>query len=239
MHELSERWTLTMAVIAAVAGVAALAIGAFVAPIPSGGAQAQSSQVITAVFVRIFLALLALILAIALAYYSGYRIDAAVGVETLPPPPSADDWPPPVVIFLRTPSARRDAVFSGAIVVSVYWLMTTLYIVALGHTFGNIGAPAGSLGSYIAGRVGEGIVLALAGAGAGGLGARNAATRRLTRRAFAPVAAPVSASALVSAADATPQGTPAAPAISAIPATSTNAGVAGNEYTANEPPPTE
>lgn len=184
MSEVSLRTALTMGIIAAVAGVAALALGAFVAPIPTQ--QTDATQVVTAVFVRGLLALLALVGAIALAYVAGFRIERALGPA--PTQPSRVAEGSPLLSLFTTPGPRRDAVYSGAITLLVYWLISTLYIVALGKVVGGVGVTASTLGSFLSSRAAQGLVLVAAGAGAGGLGARNAAMRRLTRRIFQPVA---------------------------------------------------
>lgn len=185
MHEVSWRWTLTMSVIAAVEGVVALVLGAFVAPIAP---QGEAIQIATAVFIRGILALISLAVACVLGYMAGYRIEAALGPSNADPSPAVATSP--LISLFVTPGPRRDALYAGAITLSVFWLFTTIYIAALGHSLGNISVSAGGFGSFALTRLGLGLALALAGAGAGALGARNAATRRVTRRIFetAPVA---------------------------------------------------
>ena len=180
MHEVSRRWALTMSVIAAVEGVIALVIGAFIAPMP---ATTDAFQIVTALFIRVFLALIALVVAFALAYYAGYRIQGSFEPTANTPAPAVANSP--LVALFTTPGPRRDALYAGGIILIAYWLFTTLYIAALGHAFGGSGLQ-GSVVSFIASRLLQGIALALAGGGAGALGARNSATRILTRRILSP-----------------------------------------------------
>jgi hypothetical protein len=179
MHEVSRRWTLTVTVIAAVEGVVALVLGAFVAPIP---ARTDATQLATALFIRGFLALLALAAAFALAYFAGYRIEGTLGPSNADPKPAVASSP--LVSLFVTPGPRRDALYAGALTLAAYWFFTTLYIAALGRTVGSVGVTSGAMGSFIFSRVIEGLALAAAGAGAGGLGARNMATRHITQRIF-------------------------------------------------------
>jgi hypothetical protein len=179
MHEVSQRWTLTMAVIAAIVGIVALVLGAFVAPIPT---HTDATQVATALFIRGFLALVALAAAFGLAYYAGYRIEAQLGPSNAEPSPAMASSP--LIAMFTTPGPRRDAIFSGALVLIAYWFFTTIYIAALGRTVGDVGVTASTLGSFAVSRLLLGLALTAAGAGAGGLGARNAATRRITQRIF-------------------------------------------------------
>lgn len=179
MHEVSLRQALTMSVIAAVEGIVALVLGAFFAPIP---AHTDATQVATALFIRGFLTLIGLIAAFGLAYFAGFRIEAQLGPSNADPSPAVASSP--LIAMLTTPGPRRDAIYSGAIVLVAYWFLTTIYIAALGRQIGDLGVTSDTIGSFLISRILEGIVLAAAGAGAGGLGARNAATRRITQRVF-------------------------------------------------------
>lgn len=176
MHEVSRRWALTMSVIAVVEGVAALLIGAFVAPIPSHVIDAL--QLATAIFIRGILALIALAVAITLAYLAGYRIQSSFEpVEQSASPAS------PIMALFTTPGPRRDALFAGGLILIAYWFFTTLYIAALGRSIGGLGLDS-SAPSFILSRLALGVALAAAGGGAGAIGARNAYTRALTQRIF-------------------------------------------------------
>lgn len=179
MHEVSQRQALTMAVIAAVEGIVALVLGAFVAPIPT---RTDATQVATALFIRGFLALIALAAAFALAYFAGFRIEAQLGPSNAEPSPAMASSP--LIAMFTTPGPRRDAIYSGAAVLIAYWFFTTIYIAALGRSVGGVGVTSDTIGSFILSRIVQGLALAAAGAGAGGLGARNAATRRITQRVF-------------------------------------------------------
>ncbi len=179
MHEVSQRWAVTMAVISAVVGVVALVLGAFLAPIP---AHVDANELVTSVFIRGFLSLVALAAAFVFAYYAGYKIQDAFE----PTPPSAEqptDAGSAIASLFSTPGPRRDALFAGGITLASYWLFTALYIAALGR-FGNVGDTSGGWGAFIGERLAQGIALIAAGGGAGALGARNALTRRLTKRIF-------------------------------------------------------
>lgn len=180
MHEVSQRWALTMSVIAAIEGVVALVVGAFLAPIPTG--QTSATQVATALFIRGFLALIALVVAFSLAYYAGYRIQMTFEPTqpTLGPVAASS----PLVALFTTPGPRRDALYTGGLTLIAYWFFTTIYIAALGRTVGSVGLT-GSVSAFIFSRLLQGVALAAAGGGAGALGARNAATRLITRRVFA------------------------------------------------------
>ena len=178
MHEVSRRWALTMSVIAAIEGVLALVVGAFVAPMPT---RTDAFQLVTALFIRVLLALIALVVAFALAYYAGYRIQGSFEPTAATPAPAVASSP--LLALFTTPGPRRDALYAGGLTLIAYWFFTTLYIAALGRAVGGIGLQ-GSVASFIFSRVLQGIALALAGGGAGALGARNSATRAITRRIF-------------------------------------------------------
>lgn len=185
MHEVSQRWALTTAVIAAIVGVVALILGAFIAPIPQQTTMSpvSGSQVITAIFIRGIVSLIALAAAFVLAYYGGYRIQATFE-PTANPPKSQAAASSALFALFTTPGPRRDATYAGAITLIAYWFFTTIYIAALGRSIGGIG-QSGDVVSFLVSRIFEGLALTAAGAGAGGLGARNAVTRGMTRRIFA------------------------------------------------------
>ncbi len=188
MSEASVRQALSAAIVAAITGVVALALGAFIAPIPQ---QTNATQVATALFIRGALALVSLALALFFAYGAGYRIEgkaAQTSAAQLPPPdPSASS---PIISLFTTPGSRRDAFFAGGIVMLSYWLLTTLYIVALGKYVGNVGVDATNASSFISSHVMQGLVLIVTGLGCGGLGARAALARRVTSNALAAPATP-------------------------------------------------
>ena len=181
MREVSRRWALTMSVIAVVEGVAALLIGAFVAPISSHVVDAL--QIATAIFIRGILALIALAVAITLAYFAGYRIQS--NFEPVEPTASPAISTSPILALFTTPGPRRDSLYAGSLTLIAYWFFTTLYIAALGRSIGGLGLGS-SVPSFILSRLALGVALAAAGGGAGALGARNAYTRALTQRIFTP-----------------------------------------------------
>ncbi len=180
MHEYSQRMALTTAVIAAIEGIVALIVGAFLAPIPT--AHVDAATYATALFVRGLMALLALAAAFVLAYYAGYRIEAQLGPSNADPKPALASSP--LLAMYLTPGPRRDALYSGMLTLVAYWFFTTIYIAALGHTIGEGSLTTADVGSFIVSRLFLGLLLAIAGSGAGGLGARNAAMRRITQRVF-------------------------------------------------------
>lgn len=184
MHEVSQRWALAMSVSAAVAGVAALILGAFFGPIPS--THVDAATLATSLFVRGALSLIALAAAFVLAYIAGFRIEKQLGPSNADPSPAMAGSP--LVAMFVTPGPRRDALYTGMLVLIAYWFFTTLYIAALGNTIGAMGVSASTVGSFIVSRIVLGLALAIAGAGAGGLGARNAAARRITQAAFTTAA---------------------------------------------------
>lgn len=181
MHEVSQRWAVTMAVISAVVGVLALVLGAFFAPIP---VHVSADQLVTSVFIRGFLSLIALASAFVFAYYAGYKIQDAFE-PTQPAAARPTDAGSAIASLFSTPGPRRDALFAGAITLASYWLFTALYIAALG-SIGNVGDFTGGWGMFIVERLAQGIALVAAGGGAGALGARNALTRQVTKRIFTP-----------------------------------------------------
>lgn len=182
MSEAGLRQALVGAIIAAVIGVVALALGAFVAPIPT---QTDASRVATALFVRGVLALVALALAFYLSYRTGFRIETLASQEPAPATPPADpSASSPIVDLFMTPGSRRDAFFAGGIVMLAYWLLTSLYILALGKIVGNLGVNNGDVAGFIGTRTLEGLALIVAGMAAGAFGARAAFARQATRKAL-------------------------------------------------------
>ncbi len=184
MHEVSQRWALTMSVSAAIAGIVALVLGAFFSPIPS--THVDATTFVTAIFIRGILSLVALAAACILAYVAGFRIEKQLGPSDADPSPAVASSP--LVAMFTTPGPRRDAIYTGMLILTAYWFFTTIYIAALGNKLGDMGITASTVGSFIVGRLLLGLALAIAGAGAGGLGARNAAARRITQAAFTAAA---------------------------------------------------
>src|SRR5512146_154676 len=117
MSEASLRQALSAAIIAAVVGLAALALGAFIAPIPSATTSTNPGQVVTALLIRGVLVIAGLAATVFLAYRAGSRIqdvsDDDSQAKTPQPDPSASSL---LVSMFTTPGPRRDAMFAGAIV---------------------------------------------------------------------------------------------------------------------------
>lgn len=197
MHEVSQRWAVTMAVISAVVGVLALVLGAFFAPIPP---HVSADQLVTSVFIRGFLSLVALAASFVFAYYAGYKIQDAFE-PTQPASARPTDAGSAIANLFSTPGPRRDALFAGGITLASYWLFTALYIAALGR-ISNVGDFSGGWGMFVLERLAQGIALIAAGGGAGALGARNAVTRQMTKRIFTPTTSDATP------ASQTPQSTP-------------------------------
>ena len=87
---------------------------------------------------------------------------------------------------------RWAAVLAGAIVMLLYWFVTSLYVYAF-PPFGQRDASIQGLG----GRFLLGLLFICLGAGLGGLGARTASTRRLVERVIiVPPPAPAAPAAL-------------------------------------------
>jgi len=179
----SVRWGLGAGAISAVLGLLALIIGAVIEPIHL---VSTAYAVVLALFVRGLLALLALAMAMTLAYYAGWQIEArltlqaderAQGTEAAHPPA-----PTPPRAPTRIADARIQATLTGAFVLALYWLVTTLYIVTLGSRFGGVGAQGVAPLMFTLTHLVQGIVFVGLGAGAGGLGGRAAAARLLLQR---------------------------------------------------------
>jgi len=194
----SVRWGLGAGVVSAVLGLLALFIGAVVEPIQT---VSTAYAVVQALFVRGLLALLALAMALALAYYAGWQVEAQLAPQaeddatpsaSLAPSPATASSPSAASASrprARVSDARIQAALTGAFVLAVYWLVTTLYIVTLGSRIGGVGAQGVAPLTFTLDHLIQGIVFVGLGAGAGGLGGRAAAARlllqRLTARATA------------------------------------------------------
>lgn len=181
MSESALRQALVAAITVSVVGLAALALGAFFAPITQ---ESDASHIVTAVLIRAVLVIVGLAIALFLSYMTGFRIESTAEPTPTPTPkpdPSASSG---LVTLLTTPGSRRDALYAGGIVMLSYWLVTTLYVVALGKYTGDQLTTGANLTSFLASRLGMGLVCILAGLGLGGLGARASLARRLTSNAL-------------------------------------------------------
>jgi predicted transporter len=180
-YDAGLRWGARMGAFGAALGIASYLIGALL--IPWKPTQASAEAVLLTVFVRSLFVLVALGVTLGLAYYSGLRI----GRERHGQHQSAV---PPAVATIS--DDRWAAVLAGAIVMLLYWFVTSLYVYAF-PPFGQRDASIQGLG----GRFLLGLLFICLGAGLGGLGARTAATRRLVERVIiVPPPAPAAPAAL-------------------------------------------
>lgn len=174
---LSLRWGLGAGVISAILGLLALIAGALAEPIHT---VTNAYAVALALFVRGLLALLALAMALALAYYAGWQVETRL--TWLADEGAAGATVAPGGQRGGVSAARTQAALVGAVALVIYWLITTLYIVILGSRFGGVGAQGASPLAFSLSHLAQGIVFVGLGAGAGGLGGRAAAARRLLQR---------------------------------------------------------
>jgi hypothetical protein len=159
MRESSLRWALGLGAIAAAVGVLAAFAGSRF--LPSSGTM-DINQAVFVLLVAGLFALLALGVSLGLAYYAGLRSEQHRPRAATPVDPDLD------------PTAeRRDSALAGLIVMTLYWICTTLYGVLFGpHT-------SDSSGNLLIQRLITGVVLLLLGFGLGALGSRAPAARRL------------------------------------------------------------
>jgi hypothetical protein len=133
--------------VSAVLGVGALLVGSIIEPVQQ---QTSAEVVVTSIFLRSMIALLALAVAFGLACYAGTRVA-------------------PVTTGDRV---RVDATIAGGLVLACYWIATTVCI----FVQGNADVREGSV---LTTRVIFGVLFVLIGAGIGGLGSRAYAARQL------------------------------------------------------------
>ncbi len=164
MREMSVRWGLGMGAAGTALGVLALLIGQMFEP---STRFADATAVATAYFVRGILVLLSLGIALALAYYGGWRAALALAE-------SRDGAAPQNI---EASANRLDAVFAGGIALFAYWFITSLYLWVLL-------APQDRqpILSFLASRLVFGVLCVVLGAGMGGMGARAALARLVLRR---------------------------------------------------------
>lgn len=162
MRESSLRWGLGMGIIAATLGVIAEVVGAQFLP---HGNQATFDQAIKYVLIAGPLVLIALGVALGLAYFAGLR------AERDRPPKPADEPPDAIPPW---GGERRDSALAGVIVLGAYWLITMLYSLVL-----SLHANVTGIGSFIGQHIFQGIIYFLLGYGLGALGGRAPAARRL------------------------------------------------------------
>lgn len=162
MRESSLRWGLGMGAIAATLGIIAEVIGAQFQP---HGNQATFDQAIKYLLIAGPLVLIALGIALGLAYFAGLRAERGRPPKPADTPP--DEIPP-------WGGEQRDSALAGAIVMGVYWLITMLYSFVL-----NLHTNTAAIGGFISQHIIQGIIFLLFGYGLGALGGRAPAARRL------------------------------------------------------------
>lgn len=163
MRESSLRWGLGLGAVAAVVGIAAQLFAAQFLP---HGKPAPFDIAIRYLIVAAPLVLLALGIAMGLAYFAGLRAERDRPEE----PPRAPDAVPP------WGGERRDSALAGTIVMAAYWLLTSLYTLVL-----NMGG-APNLASFVSQHLVQGILFLAFGYGMGALGGRAPAARKLLDR---------------------------------------------------------
>lgn len=160
MRETSLRWGLGLGAVAAVAGIAAQLVAAQLMP---SGKPAPFDVAIRYLIVAGPLVLLALGLAIGLAYLAGLRAERD---RPAAPPPAPDAIPP-------WGGERRDSALAGTVVMAAYWVLTSLYTLVL-----NMGG-APNFGTFLSQHLVQGIIFLAFGYGMGALGGRAPAARKL------------------------------------------------------------
>jgi hypothetical protein len=160
MRETSLRWGLGLGAVAAVVGIATQLVAAQFLP---HGQAAPFDVAIRYLIVAAPLVLLAVGLAVGLAYLAGLRAER----DRPPEPPRPPDAVPP------WGGERRDSALAGTIVMAAYWLLTSLYALVL-----NMGGAA-TFGSFLSQRLVQGILFLAFGYGMGALGGRAPAARKL------------------------------------------------------------
>ncbi len=161
MPESSLRWGGWLGALSAGLGVFAYFAGAFLTPLTSKVTTGEA--VIPIVLIRGLFVLVALGVALGLAYYSGMR----VGRDQLAS--SAPDG-----VSLASTGDRLPAVLSGGLVMVIYWLVTRFVGAVIAFP------PFTRLSVHDLGvNVIAGLLFVCLGAGLGGIGARTASTSKL------------------------------------------------------------
>ncbi|HEX9057987.1 MAG TPA: hypothetical protein VF818_10695 [Ktedonobacterales bacterium] len=161
MRETSLRWGLGMGAIAATIGVIAQLVGSAFQPHSN---RATFDQAIKYVLIAGPLVLIALGVALGLAYYAGLRAerDRPPKVSTSP-----DELPP-------WGGERRDSWLAGVIVMAAYWLITSLYTFVLTSR-----TPGFTLDGFLTQKLVQGLIFLAFGYGMGALGGRAPAAHSL------------------------------------------------------------
>lgn len=202
MSGASLRWGLILGAVAAVLGIGAQAVGFAALPHSTG---AGVDNVVEAVLIAGLLGLLALVVSLGLAYFSGLRVERERPRGKL----SAE------ATLLDPGMVNRGPGLAGLLVMALYWLGTTIFGV-LGDAPKGSGADASS---FLTTHALLGLLYLAFGFGLGALGGRSPAARSLLDEiAKAPTAAeayrpPVNPSNSVPAStDSTPASDPSSPA---------------------------
>lgn len=169
MRQSSLRWGLIMGAAAAVGGLAAQLLGVRF----NAASRADFNTNVTAILIFDIAVLVALGVALGLAYYTGIRVE-----RERPPTPVAEIDP------LRWGGERRDAALAGAIVMACFWFVTTFAAVLLGQY------ESGGLADYLTRRAIALVLFVVGGFGLGAWGARAPAARNLLDQIAVPPGAP-------------------------------------------------
>jgi hypothetical protein len=160
MRESSLRWGLGLGIIAAIIGIAVQFVAAHFAPTGRG---ATFDVAIRYLVVAAPLVLLAVGLAVGLAYFAGLQAERDRPQE---PPRSLDAVPP-------WGGERRDSALAGTIVMASYWVLTSLFSLVVSQ------GTVGGVGGFLSGHALQGVLLLAFGYGMGALGGRAPAARKL------------------------------------------------------------
>jgi hypothetical protein len=135
------------------------------------GPQAAFDAAIRYLVVGVPILLVALALALGLAYYAGLRAERDRPPQAPPPPDALPPWG----------GERRDSALAGAIVMTAYWLITSLYTFVLNARSGGAG-----VGDFVSQHLLQGILFIAFGYGFGAMGGRAPAARKLLDRIIVP-----------------------------------------------------
>jgi MFS family permease len=195
MREATGRWALGLGAVAAAIGAGAQFLGGLLVP-----RQGISSfgEILRYLLLALPTALVALSLALGLAYFAGLRVE-----RTRTPAPPSDELP-------RWGNERIESSFAGAIVMGLFCVFSALVAVLI-----NLRFPTTSIGTLLAQRAVQTVLLTIVGFGMGALGARARAAHPLLDEIAPETAAP---------ANAAPAETPAADTPTTAPASEDAAG---------------
>lgn len=161
MSGASLRWGLLLGAVAAALGIGAQAVGFATLPHAAGSAV---DGVVGAVLIAGALGLLALVVALGLAYFAGIRVERAHPRGSL----SAE------ATLLDPGLVNRGPALAGLLVMALYWIGTTAYGVV-----GDSPNGGGATSSFLTTHALLGLVFLAFGFGLGALGGRSPAARSL------------------------------------------------------------